>query len=51
MDQATPDPAPDDTLDGKDIRITVDGVQDTEQELHPAAPTTSLPDRIENADS
>ena len=51
MEQALSDPTPDDTLDGEDIRVTADGVQDTEHELHPAAPATPLPDRIENADS
>ncbi len=51
MEQATPDPATDDALDGEDVRVTVDGVQDTEQELHPAAPAAPPPDWVENADS
>ncbi|MDQ2809767.1 MAG: hypothetical protein M3Z04_23060 [Chloroflexota bacterium] len=51
MEQATPDPVTDDDLDGEDVRVTADGVQDTAQEVRPPALAASPPDRVENADS
>jgi len=51
MEQAPVRPADDDALEGEEVRVTADGVQDTARELHSAAPALPPPDRVENADS
>ena len=51
MEQAPVRAAGDDALDGEDVRITADGVQDKARELPAAASASPPPDRVENADS
>jgi len=51
MEQAPVRPADDDVLEGEEVRVTADGVQDKAHELPAAAPPSPPPDRVENADS